>query len=44
MYRIPPDQIRSVTIPVGGGGCLGLSGDAPGFFSDFRDDAVLESH
>ena len=44
MYRIPPDQVRSVTIPIGGGGCLSLGGDAPGFFADFRDDAVLESH
>jgi polyisoprenyl-teichoic acid--peptidoglycan teichoic acid transferase len=44
MYRIPPDQVRSVNIPIGGGGCLSLGGDAPGFFADFRDDAVLESH
>jgi len=44
MDRIPPDQIRSVTIPIGGGGCLSLGADAPGFFADFRDDAVLESH
>jgi len=44
MYRIPPDQIRSATIPIGGGGCLSLGGDAPGFFADFRDDAVLQSH
>jgi LCP family protein required for cell wall assembly len=44
MYRIPPSQIRSATIPIGGGGCLSLGGDAAGFFADFRDDAVLESH
>jgi LCP family protein required for cell wall assembly len=44
MYRIPPAQIRSVTIPIGGGGCLSLGSDAAGFFADFRDDAVLESH
>ena len=44
MYQIPPSQIRSVTIPIGGGGCLSLGADAPGFFADFRDDAVLESH
>jgi LCP family protein required for cell wall assembly len=44
MYDIPPSQIRSATIPIGGGGCLSLGGDAPGFFADFRDDAVLESH
>jgi LCP family protein required for cell wall assembly len=44
MYRIPPTQIRSATIPIGGGGCLSLGSDAAGFFADFRDDAVLESH
>jgi LCP family protein required for cell wall assembly len=44
MYQIPPSQIRSVTIPIGGGGCLSLGAGAPGFFADFRDDAVLESH
>jgi polyisoprenyl-teichoic acid--peptidoglycan teichoic acid transferase len=44
MYRIPPANIRSATIPIGGGGCLSLGGDAAGFFADFRDDAVLESH
>ena len=41
---IPVKQIRNVTIPVGGGNCLSLGGDAAGFFADFRDDAVLESH
>lgn len=44
MYRVPPEQVRSVTIPLGGGGCLGLGADAPGFFADFRDDAVLQNH
>jgi len=44
MYRIAPTQMRSVTIPIGGGGCLSLGADAAGFFADFRDDAVLESH
>lgn len=44
MYRIPPGGVRSATIPIGGGGCLSLGGDAAGFFADFRDDAVLESH
>jgi LCP family protein required for cell wall assembly len=37
-------NIRNVTIPIGGGNCLSLGGDAPGFVADFRDDAVLESH
>lgn len=44
MYDIPPSQIRSVTIPIGSGGCLGLGSSAPGLFSDFRDDAVLETN
>ena len=44
MYDIPSSKIRSVTIPIGGGGCLSLGADAPSLFADFRDDAVLESH
>jgi LCP family protein required for cell wall assembly len=44
MYDIPSNKIRSVTIPIAGGNCLSLGGDAPGLFADFRDDAVLESH
>ena len=44
MYDIPMSQIRSVTIPVTNGSCLGLGSSAPGMFADFRDDAVLESH
>ena len=44
MERIPAGGMRSATIPIGGGGCLSLGGDAAGFFADFRDDAVLESH
>jgi LCP family protein required for cell wall assembly len=44
MYRIQPGGIRNATIPIGGGGCLSLGNDAAGFFADFRDDAVLESH
>jgi polyisoprenyl-teichoic acid--peptidoglycan teichoic acid transferase len=41
---IPVNQVRNVTIPIGGGNCLSLGGDAPGFFADFRDDAILEHH
>ena len=37
-------NIRNVTIPIGGGNCLSLGGDAPGFFADFRDDGILEHH
>jgi LCP family protein required for cell wall assembly len=44
MFRIPNGQIRNVTIPITGGNCLPLAGEAPGMFADFRDDAVLESH
>lgn len=44
MYDIPSNGIRSVTIPIGGGGCLSLGAAAPGMFADFRDDAVLETH
>jgi LCP family protein required for cell wall assembly len=44
LEQIPVSQIRSVTIPIGGGNCLSLGSSAPGLFADFRDDAVLESH
>jgi LCP family protein required for cell wall assembly len=44
MYDIPVNNIRNLTIPVTNGSCLGLSGDAPGLFADFADDAVLQSH
>jgi LCP family protein required for cell wall assembly len=44
MYDIPVKDIRNVTIPIGGGSCLELTGDAPGMFADFADDAVLQSH
>jgi len=42
MHRIPPGGIRSVTIP--GGGVCNPGADVAGFFADFRDDAVLQSH
>jgi LCP family protein required for cell wall assembly len=41
---IPIANIRNVTIPIVGGNCLPLGNDAAGFFADFRDDAILESH
>lgn len=44
MYDIPSDHIRSMTIPIGGGGCLSLGATAPGLFADFGDDATLETH
>jgi LCP family protein required for cell wall assembly len=43
-YRVNPDTIRNVTIPVGGGSCLGLGGNAGSLFADFRDDATLQAH
>jgi LCP family protein required for cell wall assembly len=39
-----PHNIRNVTIPVGGGGCLPLLGSAPALFADFADDGVLQTH
>ena len=39
-----PAAARSVTIPVGGGQCLPLVGDARGLFADFADDATLQAH
>jgi polyisoprenyl-teichoic acid--peptidoglycan teichoic acid transferase len=42
--RLDPGAVRSVTIPTGGGGCLGLGGGAQALFADFADDATLQSH
>jgi LCP family protein required for cell wall assembly len=42
--HLDPATVRNVTIPVGGGNCLGLVGDASGLFADFRDDATLQTH
>jgi LCP family protein required for cell wall assembly len=39
-----PRNIRNVTIPVGGGGCLPLLSSAPSMFADFADDGVLQTH
>lgn len=43
-FDVDPGQIKSVTIPTSGGGCLGLAGEAAGLFADFADDGVLQSH
>ncbi len=43
-FRLDPNAVRSVTIPVGGGNCLNLTGDASGLFADFADDATLQTH
>jgi LCP family protein required for cell wall assembly len=42
--QLNPAAARNVTIPVGGGGCLPLVGDARGLFADFADDATLQAH
>jgi len=42
--QLNPAAARSVTIPVGGGSCLPLIGDARGLFADFADDATLQAH
>ena len=42
--QLNPAAARSVTIPVGGGSCLPLVGDARGLFADFADDATLQAH
>jgi LCP family protein required for cell wall assembly len=41
---IDVQQVRNVTIPVGGGQCLPLLANAPSVFADFADDGVLETH
>lgn len=43
---IDPANVKSVTVPVGGGAGtqLVLTPDAQGLFADFRDDGVLQSH
>jgi len=43
-FRLNPDTIRNVTIPVTGGSCLGLGGGASTLFADFADDATLQAH
>jgi LCP family protein required for cell wall assembly len=43
-FSLNPDQVKSVTIPVTNGQCLGLGAGASSLFADFRDDATLESH
>ena len=42
--QLNPAAVRAVTIPVGGGDCLPLVGDARGLFADFADDATLQAH
>jgi LCP family protein required for cell wall assembly len=40
-FAIDPDQIANVTIPVGGGSCLGLGGGASSLFADFSADGII---
>ena len=43
-FTLDPNQVANVTLPVTNGGCLGLSGAAPGLFADLRDDGILQTH
>jgi len=43
-FSLNPDRVKSVTIPVTNGQCLGLGAGASSLFADFRDDGVLETH
>ena len=43
-FSLDPDQIKNITIPIGGGNCLSLGAGASALFSDFADDGVVESH
>jgi LCP family protein required for cell wall assembly len=43
-FSLNPDQIKSITIPITNGTCLGLGGGAASLFADFADDGVVESH
>jgi LCP family protein required for cell wall assembly len=43
-FSLDPAHIKSITIPVTNGACLGLGGGAAGLFADFRDDGVVENH
>jgi len=43
-FRLDANAVRSVTIPVGGGNCLNLTGAASSLFADFADDATLQTH
>jgi LCP family protein required for cell wall assembly len=51
MYRlgrlalsIDPSTVKNITVPVGGGGVLDLTADAPSLFADFADDGILQTH
>jgi LCP family protein required for cell wall assembly len=43
-FGLDPNQVRSYTIPTGGGACMALGAGAGNLFADFRDDAVLQTH
>jgi polyisoprenyl-teichoic acid--peptidoglycan teichoic acid transferase len=42
--RLDPGAVRNVTIPTGGGGCLRVAAGAGPLFTDFSDDATLQTH
>jgi polyisoprenyl-teichoic acid--peptidoglycan teichoic acid transferase len=42
-FSLKPDQIKNITIPIGGGSCLSLGSGSSALFADFRDDAVVQT-
>jgi LCP family protein required for cell wall assembly len=43
-HGIDPAKVRNVLWPTGGGGCLAATGAGASLASDFKDDAVLQTH
>ncbi len=43
-FSLNPDQVKNITIPIGGGNCLSLGAGAQALFADFADDGVVETH
>ncbi len=43
-FAVDPAQVKSVTIPTSGGGCMDVAGSGAALFADFVDDGVLQNH
>jgi LCP family protein required for cell wall assembly len=43
-YEVRPSDIKNLSVPTTGGGCLTLGSEALGVFADFADDGVLQTH